>query len=239
MMRWIALTLWIFPFGAFASTTALPAVQTDPRDFQLQFETARPGVGVIENPAVLVGFNPQPDPPAFPWAVDVGDPLLPAVQSPSGGAHAFRFVFALDNPSFPGVGWSFNLVPQSDIDSFGFDAQLGSALVVHVVAHATSSDGAHLDPGSLVGFNPQPDPPGFGTIGFDFSFNAAAPATFSRLGLIADVVPFARVDFQMTDANGNPFAFRPVPLPGTLPLLLFGSWCVFGMRRGGGCAHRR
>ena len=232
-MRWIALILSVSPFAAFAATTAFPAVQTDPRDFQLRFETARPGTGAIDNPGVLVGFNPQPDPPAFPLAVDVSNSLLPAVQTPSGGAHAFRFVFGLANPSIPGVAWSFNLVPQRDFGSFGFDAQLGSSFVVHVVAHPTSSDGARFDPGSLVGFNPQPDPPAFGAIGFDFSFTSPAVATFSQLGVIGDVVPFARIDFQMTDINGNLFSFTPVPLPATLPLLLFGSGGLFGMRRRG------
>lgn len=230
-MRWLAFCAWAFSTAALASTTALPAVQIDPHDFRIMLRTTVPTTTGVQNPGVLVGFNPQPDPPALPLFVDLTNNLLPAVQTPTGGERAFHFLFALGNSPDPDSRWSFALMRSPGLDQFAFDALLGGTVALQVIAHATNSDGGRLDPGSLVGFNPQPDPPGFTAIGFDLVF--APPVAVNHLAFVADLAPFARIEFQLSDVNGNAFAFAPVPLPAPLGL---SSLALLGL---GLCGRRR
>lgn len=53
-MRWTALVVWMFASSVWASTAALPAVQTDPRDFRISFATSGPSSAGMQNPGVLV-----------------------------------------------------------------------------------------------------------------------------------------------------------------------------------------
>ena len=215
-MRWIFLFAWAVSTLAFAATTVLPAVPVDPGEFKFALKAMSASVTGFENPGVLVGFNPQPDPPALPLFLDLGNSLLPALQTPAVGGRTFRFLFGLIDPPEPDSHWRFALTPPPDPDSIAFDVLLDSAMALHVVGHAAISDGGRLDPGSIVGFNPQPDPPGYTAIGFDMSFD---PVVVNALALVGDVVLSARIDFQMNGANGSPFAFTTVPLPAPFAML--------------------
>ena len=223
-MKWLAICALAFSTSTLASTTALPAVQVDPHDFRIALRGTAASPGGVQNPGVLVGFNPQPDPPALPLSLDLGNNLLPAVQTPTGGEHAFHFLFALGNLPGTDLHWSFALAPSPGAGQFAFDALVGSNLALHVVARASESDGARLDPGSLVGFNPQPDPPGFTAIGFDLAFSP--PPTVNSLAVIGDFVPTATIQFQVTNAFGDAYAFTAVPLPSSLGL---SSLAAFGL----------
>jgi hypothetical protein len=213
-MKWLAICALVFSTATLASTTALPAVQVDPRDFRIALLGTAPSSGDIQNPGVLVGFNPQPDPPALPLSLDLGNNLLPAVQTPTNGERAFHFLFALGNLPDPGLRWSFVLASSPGPGQFAFDALLGGSSTLHVVARASHSDGGRLDPGSLVGFNPQPDPPGFTAIGFDLVF--APPLALNSFAIVGDIAPTATIEFQVTDANGAAYGFTAVPLPNPL-----------------------
>jgi len=72
-----------------------------------------------------------------------------------------------------------------------------------------SSTGGMLDPASLVGFNPQPDPPaGFlGAFGMSFAIDGLSDAM---------------VTMRMFDAAGTQLSFTQVPEPASLAFLGLG-----------------
>jgi len=123
------------------------------------------GVG---NPGVIVGFNPQPDPPGVPPTVLIpGNPISPTLFNPVVG-QPFSLEF-----SITGFGdGSVTPPPAPNADGVtGFEQVIGG----HVFDVGFSFGPGPVNPGSWVGFNPQPDPPGFGFgVGFAF-FGAADP----------------------------------------------------------------
>lgn len=76
----------------------------------------------------------------------------------------------------------------------------GAASVDWSEAFALQSRGAGLDPAVLVGFDPQPDPPG------EFGASFGVTLAFDRL---SDV----QVRFSMAPPGGAPLAFTQVPEP--------------------------
>ena len=110
------------------------------------------GASGPENPVVLVGFNPQPEPPAALW--DLSDPTRPTITFPAQPPEPVRIYMAF-NPAF-------GINPCVAPDPGGFQFEITDAHTYRVVVEASQSDGSQLDPASLVGFNPQPEPPGSG-----------------------------------------------------------------------------
>lgn len=169
-----------------------------------QLETAD---GLV-NPGVLVGFNPQPDPPGTPEPyLDFANWFRPLVIQAADGS-VFKFEL-----SFTGLDATLLLpaVQQPNADgetSFRFEAD-GSVFV---------ADLTFSGPGSVsswVSFNPQPDPPG------------------SPLGYYVSFGGDASVALQLSE-DGVPLSFM-VPEPSTWALMGFGfaALGLLGYRKGG------
>ncbi len=193
----------VFSLAGVASTTP-----TLPTNLHV-FDTAGPS-GFI-NPGVLVGFNPQPDPPGDNAAVDLVNPYAPTFDLPSSlfllGDGSVTILFGIHGPGGDPVSFSLpgsDPMPNSDHrGTYQFDAFVG-----------TQGFQVTLDlsgfAGGWQGFNPQPDPPGFGGQFVGFSF-------------IGD--PAMTVHLDALDANGNvvgPYAFTQAPEPASMLLVISG-----------------
>ena len=123
------------------------------------------------HPAVLVGFNPQPDPPvvdfanagrvatstlAFERQASVGFTI--GVAEDRAGVRSIALVDGRDRVVVFGEGAVERFLPPGPC--FQLIATLGDGTDLAIDVRIDSS-GGFVDPGSLVGFNPQPDPPGF------------------------------------------------------------------------------
>jgi hypothetical protein len=157
------------------------------------------------NPGVIVGFNPQPDPPGDGddgALIALLNPADPVLFSPARGG-SFSFLIGL---LMPGDGSVLPLpdAPNGDgmtAERFMLDGHLFE------IGLAFSGPGA-IDPGSWVGFNPQPDPPG-DVLGGAFSFNVEGD-------------PFMGFNISI-DGNALDFALAPgVPEPSAWGLMLLG-----------------
>ena len=171
--------------------------------------------GALENPLVRVGFNPQPEPPGR-TLVDLSDPFAPMLSRDT-MTPTFRILFAIGNTT------PFTLMTAGvpDDGHFAFQAlgPTGATLFNIGFDMGTSSAGVP-DPLSWVGFNPQPEPPGFSSAaasaGFDFEFTSLSTASLV---------------IHISDAQGNALAFSRVPEPGVLALLSVGNLGVVILRR--------
>ena len=109
--------------------------------------------GGVINPGVLVGFNPQPEPPGKGLTVlDLSNPFAPSFFNPTTGP-GYSLIFAitgLGDAIIPLPG-----APNSD-GRTSFEQTIGG----HVVDVLMTFGPGPVTPGSWVGFNPQPDPPG-------------------------------------------------------------------------------
>ena len=166
----------------------------------------------LVNPAVLVEFNPQPDPPAnLRTTLSLSDPTAPGLDSPAIGDN-FSFLFSflnLGNPEIvipppcrvaTGVG---DFSPACTT-SLGFDTTIGGVQHHFDIDLAFSGHGSNaIDEASWGAFNPQPDPPG-DWFGVQFSFMPS----------VGDPI----MTFSMFE-DGNLLSFAPVPEPGSLVLL--------------------
>jgi hypothetical protein len=102
------------------------------------------------NPGVIVGFNPQPDPPGFP-TLDLTDPFAPTLVQPAGPT---PFDFVMSFTGLAGVLLPAVQMPNTDgVTTFTFEYG-GHAFDV---ALNFSGPGGVVD---WVSFVPQPDPPG-------------------------------------------------------------------------------
>jgi hypothetical protein len=162
------------------------------------------------NPGVLVGFNPQPEPPgdftpgfllpAIHTGINLDNPAAPILNNVTDGG-AFDFLIALldlgDGSVMPG-----DPAPRPNGDGFTrFNTTEGG----HDISIFLQFGGGPVGSWSWGAFNPQPDPPGdfaSGEIGF-----AADP--FMRFGMNIDGAP---VTFSLAGA----------PEPGTWAMMIVG-----------------
>jgi hypothetical protein len=182
------------PGVAWAALNAyLPPNYTFP-DGVIGFQLSTSGGPV--NPGVLVGFNPQPDPPGTPEPLlDFANRFSPLVVQTADGS-VFKFEL-----SFTGLeaGLLLPAVQKPDVDGkteFQFRLPDGTVFV----ADLTFSGPGGVS--SWVSFNPQPDPPG------------------SPLGYFVGFGADASVALQLSE-NGVPLSFM-VPEPSTWALMGLG-----------------
>jgi hypothetical protein len=169
--------------------------------------------GGVEDPRVIFGFNPQPDPPvgAAPHPqLDLSNGAAPAIGLTGvNNPQTFRMLFSIGAAS----GLFRFRDATSPTDDFGaltmvFTGPAGNYLVEF--GFTTSSSGV-VDLASTVGFNPQPDPPlgapGSASYGLDFSFTSLSDAF---------------VSVRVTDPGGVQLTFVPAPEPAALAVFGLG-----------------
>lgn len=120
------------------------------------------------NPAVLVGFNPQPEPPGdfqldkytavttVPYEEREDFGVVIGVAEEKQGVEAL-WLDGKEPVLVYGKGAEERWLPPGPCFDLRAAFGDGTEMIVHVAI--TSADG-WIDPGSLVGFNPQPEPPG-------------------------------------------------------------------------------
>jgi len=166
------------------------------------FESSGPGT---IDPCWFIGFNPLPDPNSDHEPADLSNPFAPMFRQPGSGE--FSIWLGMNDDAGDPVGFSQipgNPVDVGDGSVFKFLGTIGGQnfQIVYTIGGFN---------GSWVGFNPQPDPPGFGgdTIGFAFQGD-----------------PWLTVEVFALDPNGNslgPLKFtetdQQTPEPSSLVLL--------------------
>jgi prepilin-type processing-associated H-X9-DG protein len=193
-----ALAVAVVPTCADAARISLPNSTFPDGSDGFAFRTS----GGILNPGVLVGFNPQPDPPGIPTELDLGNPTL-ALFSQSRG-NSFVVTVSLF-PGTPSLLLPAVQAPNADgRTQVSFcDGSVRTGLCdgsVFVLSLAFSGLGGIVD---WAAFNPQPDPPG-DWLSYQVTFKG--DATFA---------------LAITE-NGAPLTFSAVPEPGTWLLMGLG-----------------
>jgi hypothetical protein len=174
--------------------------------------------GGLVNPGVLVGFNPQPDPPGvngdgdlvpavMPTFLNLRDPLRPTLEN-AGLGDAWSLHFWIQD--FGDGSVAPPPAPNSD-GVVAFRHVLGD----HVFDITFDVGPGQVDPASWVAFNPQPDPPGKG---FGVSFNFTGPAD-----------PFFAFSI---DEDGHALSFSVTPEPATWAVMLAGFGLAGAALRG-------
>ncbi|MBL8699878.1 MAG: PEP-CTERM sorting domain-containing protein [Alphaproteobacteria bacterium] len=195
------------------------------------------GSGGLIDPVLLVGFDPQPDPPGARSDLGLLLPAAPTlalrdVSDPPGGRQFFDVFFGLLLPATPGLllpYLPFDLVPDPIAPAPTGTVHLravdrAGATLVDIFVDFASSSGGVLDGASAVAFDPQPEPPG------DFPLGKAFGLEFAMTSL-SDVT----LTLRMSDAAGTAISFAPVPEPGGLALLFAALTSLAISNR----AHRR
>lgn len=164
--------------------------------------------GGVTNPGVLVGFNPQPEPPARIAELSFAYPPDPILilrdqQNPAAGHQLFDLFVAVGVPGVPLNFTTPAIDPATPSLSTVFTSARTDAGVTVLTFYLdiSSSSGGILSPATLVGFNPQPEPPaGYdsGVFGVTFGINALSDAM---------------VRVRIHDSTGSPLLLSPVPEP--------------------------
>lgn len=142
--------------------------------FEFFGQTHNPAGGII-HPAMLVAFNPQPEPPGSVSTLDMSNPARPVLHTSSAGP-SFGILIGL---LLPAVQGQFTGLDNASPDQNGFFSLgwvYGDGSVFQVRMHLSTSH--PINQSSWVAFNPQPEPPGYeGALAFNFDLLAAARGT--------------------------------------------------------------
>jgi hypothetical protein len=168
--------------------------------------------GGVVNPEVLVGFNPQPDPPGGgltpTTTLDLTDPLHPSLNNTStDGPFIVELALlgvgdgTIPLPAAPGDGGRTTTRQLIDGEEFAFTFFTGPGLV---------------DQASWGAFNPQPDPPG-DVLGLSYAFEGRIDPNFT---------------LYITE-DGQALSFSPAtaPEPATWAMLIAGFGAAGAMLR--------
>jgi len=223
-----------------ALTLAVTPAWADPVNWGHAFALQTNG-GIV-NPGVLVGFNPQPDPPGVlaelqgcPSHVAPGSPPDPCLVLHN------QHLEAPTLPTFdvflsmglPGTNLLFvpDAIPTDNFSTFHIRvdgrpnvvADIGPARkLFDVFLDFASSSGGIVDASSAVSFNPQPDPPGiFSPNDWGMSFAYTGNSDVS-------------VSLRIYDEEGTQLRVSPVPEASSLTLMTvpFAAAGLFMIGRG-------
>ena len=162
--------------------------------------------GGSENPLVLYGFNPQPDPPGQDPFLDLSDATQAKLQITGTSAPSFEVWLAVGGVQ----PQPFTIDPTGQLNTgqFEFGFENGASFVATLSVEASSGD---LVPGSWVWFNPQPDPPGTPDdwIGFSFDVTGGSPQDVTVVLEISE--------------SGMPLSMG---IPVSVPSLSFWGWVL-------------
>jgi hypothetical protein len=168
---------------------------------------ATTGLGPL-NPEVIVGFNPQPDPPGFGDLVDLANPLAPSITLSTTGLTTILFGMHGPGPNDPYTMTPGLFSVNSDhVGTCNF-TETGDGNTFQV-----TFDIAGLT-GGWSSFNPQPDPPG----DFGFVFDGDSRLT-------------VHIDLVQPNQTLQPLAL--VPEPTGLGVLLVALGALIGTGRPG------
>jgi hypothetical protein len=204
--------------AALAATASAHAAVARPNidwNHAFLFETT----GGIVNPAVLVGFNPQPEPPE--WLTQLGGaPPEPVLTLRNQNPGTFFDLFLAVDLLLPAVITLQPVpddgIPAAPVATLHLEA-IGSSLAgaptkfFDVFLDFLSSSGGVMDGASAVMFNPQPEPPG--DFGGDSDFGANF--TFTSFSDVS-------VSLRILDVAGTQLSFILVPEPTGLALMGLG-----------------
>lgn len=203
------------------------AVAEQPVSWDKSF-VLQPTGGGFENPLIRVGFNPQPEPPAYTPVLDLSVPSEIKITLQGQSTMDFRLFLATLFPPDPIMPMTIDPSGQLQGSQYAFTLENGQQYTVEV--EFASSVGYPPDPIKWRGFNPQPEPPALSTdtFGFDFSFGEL-PGGFAASALIPDEVSVtirirAPDDSLLTfseEAAGVPAL--PAPAIAVLAFLLVGA----------------
>ena len=113
-------------------------------------------LGGTFNPGLIVGFNPQPDPPGMPTLDLIGGHEIRISQPDVGPGMANMFDFVLSFPGLPGE--LLPAVDKPDSDGVtGVTFEYRSDMFTAVIGFSGPGEAGSWTWGA---FNPQPDPPG-------------------------------------------------------------------------------
>lgn len=202
------------------------------------FSTSGPG-GFI-NPSVLVGFNPQPEPPGDAVGLNtqsdpsgfqhdppepdlnLSDPTHPTLTQPGEGT--FSILFGIHGPSGDPV--TFHLPDGDPILREGHGYHNFFATIGEQAFRVSFDIGGYT--GGWAGFNPQPEPPGdFGgpnSVGFLFTGDPSLTVTLEAGNGGID-------DFSSAGLYAFTEVSSPVPEPGSLGLVGLGVAGIVCSRR--------
>lgn len=188
------------------------------------------------DPRVLIGFSPQPPPDGEVASLDLSNPALPRISWVL-GVEPQPFL-QLDVATYSGLDIDPSTAPNA---GFAFQLHQGGD-VYRLHFEVTSPSGDTLDPASLVGFNPQPEPPGFGafdwssppapvepqSFGLTFELQAPMATSAAPAPAVAEGVTLA---FEILDPRGDPIPLSLVSpsapiipaLPPAAALILAGA----------------
>jgi hypothetical protein len=166
-------------------------------------------------PAVLVGFNPQPEPPARLLITgDLADPnpsvVITGIEQDNielllgiggGQQRLAHLVLIGQSCGLPRNTWLYPVfrevqIPRECRGSFTIAARFTDRTILNLDVVISASNGdKFIPPGNLVGFNPQPEPP-------------AIPAFGLRVDLRESDSDAVSINLALSDRAGNPIALR-------------------------------